>query len=1369
MHDIKICPYPGLRPFNENEAIFFKGRDKHIEQVVAQLEQNKFIMLTGASGDGKSSLVYAGVIPNAHAGFFKAKFNNWILVDFRPERDPLKNLSKTLSHKLNINDDEKTQKELSFGFSSLINLYKSSPYYIDTKGDEYKQADETTQKKLKRKAANLIILADQFEEFFTNIENFSNDVPSLRSQTVVNLLLETARIALAEDIPIYIICTMRSDYIGQCAAFHGLPEYIGFSQFFVPRLKRKEIQQVIEEPAMLSGCKISNRLTQILINELGEGIDQLPVLQHALNQIWHKANDGNDVMDMIHLAKLGGISPQMLSAEDQNIFVKWFNDLAVIEQNFLKNPSLENLLNAHANELHDRSARLHYNKSHSHEISESDAALIIKTAFQCLTRIDHSRAVRNRMTLQEINDIINKPTISTDMVAGVLDIFRVEGNTFLKPFITEEPESQKLNPGDVLDITHESLIRNWKMLLEWAQEENNNYIIFLDFEKQLNRWVDNNKSSGYLLPIGPLTYFEHWFNDCNPNRFWLKKYDDSSESEEIKIKKAETTINDARQFIKRSARKLFVSRTILKYGADRVAAVAGIIALIFICTYYYFDYRKKQNDYVLNDVVEKGISMMKSDKIKSKAKANFLNNYERLHPFSAEKILSGLHNDSMAFDIAYEDFGLIQNYDGLDYNKTESNLLLHRLFVYMDSSLTVTIENRNSPDSNVVRNINRIINYLKLCAYEKYYKNTSESELAIKKNLEYLEKFIDVTLKNPKHAKTEEFNISIEMLLTLSDYGADKVNSLLQKISPFVETGSSNFNIIYPKDEKIKVDFNNYLSHKGGYQILSYLNVAAGNYESLNRCLDTITKNNPNYKNYFNESMLDIVSYLIKYQDFPSQKTDVVIKKYLDYSSFSKNRFYQDNASLFGNLRLPYQFFSSENFFFGGAYFFSLIKFLRPEEKVNKVWEHYLTLISNDHSKTPFENEINLALYYKKRGISASYSKKYKSEAEKYFDMAFKIYQKIPSEALEKDYIFYNQDGQKNIGCDKISNSVAFLYPNNISDNGRQVFQFSSDATFDNFPFFDYILGHKLGDLYKTEAQLKGLEKFIYQYLFAFKYYPNVFQFFTNTSRSYAINYNYFNSIVSINNKNQNANKIINKNFVDLILINKAFDENDTATAFKKFKTLDFDKILDAGFQKQEQPRDAVNQELLKQLAKNLALNNRLADSFRFINSLKDPWERRNGMIDICYSLQETGPVENTFIYLDSLFKELEMKPKFGMKLFRVMGMTGSQAGYEITMNLYKDVEDLLKPRAIDNFIRGIAYDSLYYKAYTYIPEYLSRENQLEFYNEIVHAEVIRNLKDKKDNASEKMFWKKYEDYIYGEYIPEDFEVELEHFFWFAK
>ena len=82
----KNSPYPGLRPFTEEEAIFFRGRENHVSQIINSLEENHFVMITGASGDGKSSIVYAGLVPKAKAGFFKAQFNNWAIHTFRPEK-----------------------------------------------------------------------------------------------------------------------------------------------------------------------------------------------------------------------------------------------------------------------------------------------------------------------------------------------------------------------------------------------------------------------------------------------------------------------------------------------------------------------------------------------------------------------------------------------------------------------------------------------------------------------------------------------------------------------------------------------------------------------------------------------------------------------------------------------------------------------------------------------------------------------------------------------------------------------------------------------------------------------------------------------------------------------------------------------------------------------------------------------------------------------------------------------------------------------------------------------------------------------------------------------------------------------------------
>ncbi len=77
-----ICPYPGLRPFTEEESLYFKGREDQIIKLTGLLEEKKFLMVTGASGDGKSSLIYGGLIPHARAGFFKSSYSRLVCCRF---------------------------------------------------------------------------------------------------------------------------------------------------------------------------------------------------------------------------------------------------------------------------------------------------------------------------------------------------------------------------------------------------------------------------------------------------------------------------------------------------------------------------------------------------------------------------------------------------------------------------------------------------------------------------------------------------------------------------------------------------------------------------------------------------------------------------------------------------------------------------------------------------------------------------------------------------------------------------------------------------------------------------------------------------------------------------------------------------------------------------------------------------------------------------------------------------------------------------------------------------------------------------------------------------------------------------------------
>ena len=143
-----ICPYTGLRSFTEEESLYFKGRDLQVDQISSLLEQNKFLMVTGASGEGKSSLIYAGLIPNARAGFFKAKYTNWVVADFRPERSPIRNMSDALAKTFNKNTST-IETELRRGYSSLIDLYTNSDFYIDEEVELWQQMSEPEKKERK--------------------------------------------------------------------------------------------------------------------------------------------------------------------------------------------------------------------------------------------------------------------------------------------------------------------------------------------------------------------------------------------------------------------------------------------------------------------------------------------------------------------------------------------------------------------------------------------------------------------------------------------------------------------------------------------------------------------------------------------------------------------------------------------------------------------------------------------------------------------------------------------------------------------------------------------------------------------------------------------------------------------------------------------------------------------------------------------------------------------------------------------------------------------------------------------------------------------------------------------------------------------
>jgi WD40 repeat protein/murein DD-endopeptidase MepM/ murein hydrolase activator NlpD len=587
---VRMCPYIGLRPFEERDALFFHGRERHIDKLLSQLAEKKFVMVTGASGDGKSSLVFAGVLPALRANRLPTPYPRWAIAAMRPEKRPLTNLAESLASALGFSNPATVEERLTYGFSALVDLYKSSPAYIDPTSPDFLNLPENEKSKRLRQGANLLILVDQFEEFFTNEENYVNGVASPLAQITVNLLSETIRIAQRDNLPIWVIFTMRSDYIGQCVAFHGFAELIGESTYFVPRLTREEFQAVIEKPAENNGDRITPRLTQRLLNDLGDGIDQLPVLQHALHRIWHAAQEGKETMDLLHYALVGGLAPHKLPETDRPLFEKYIATLPPDEAAFYQQGRLRNVLNTHAETLYNRLDRL-YEKRYQQTLPLPLLQKITETIFVCLTRLDEGRGVRARMTLQEITDILGHNEVDYQTVARVAALFRETTHSFLQPYL-EPGESPELSPNATLTISHEALIRNWDRLIRWAEAEAQSARIFKELKFQVQRWVSAGQSSKFLLSGGSYQYFAEWYYKVQPNAAWLRRY--------IPKEELVPDIPPIRQaFALKEAIDLYLARSKARIERNRrllllALAVISLLLLLSLVALYYANLQRQE-------------------------------------------------------------------------------------------------------------------------------------------------------------------------------------------------------------------------------------------------------------------------------------------------------------------------------------------------------------------------------------------------------------------------------------------------------------------------------------------------------------------------------------------------------------------------------------------------------------------------------------------------------------------------------------------------------------------------------------------------------------------------------------------------------
>ena len=233
------CPFPGMVPFTEQDTARFYGRKAETEKIVQHFRYHRFLIILGASGSGKSSLTFAGVLPKLQEStLFPPGY--WLVRNMRPGEAPLQALKQI------------------FG-NDLSDLSKATRVLLDQQAG----------------AQRLLLVIDQFEELFTQVNReeqneFSSMLKTLRSVPDCALLL-TMRAAFYQDL-------MNSDLwpIDQSERLEIVP------------LRGRELGLAIEKPAAEAGVYLETGLLDNILRDAANEPGVLPLVQETMVLLWNK-------------------------------------------------------------------------------------------------------------------------------------------------------------------------------------------------------------------------------------------------------------------------------------------------------------------------------------------------------------------------------------------------------------------------------------------------------------------------------------------------------------------------------------------------------------------------------------------------------------------------------------------------------------------------------------------------------------------------------------------------------------------------------------------------------------------------------------------------------------------------------------------------------------------------------------------------------------------------------------------------------------------------------------------------------------------------------------------------------------------------
>lgn len=259
-------PYRGLFAFREEDAPFFFGREEFTNRQLNRIEEQPLIAIVGPSGSGKSSVVFAGLIPSLREG------GDWLISDFRPGSRPFQALAESL---IPLLEPEMSEIDQLVETKKLAGAMISGDLALpDVVARILSKSPETER---------MLLVIDQFEELFTLC-------PSEHIQrTFLDLLLVVLEAqGFQQNRTLSIVLTIRADFLGQALDYRPLADALQQANLILGPMNKQELGRAIANPAGKLGISFEAGLINRILSDVGDKPGNLPLLEFALTLLWER-------------------------------------------------------------------------------------------------------------------------------------------------------------------------------------------------------------------------------------------------------------------------------------------------------------------------------------------------------------------------------------------------------------------------------------------------------------------------------------------------------------------------------------------------------------------------------------------------------------------------------------------------------------------------------------------------------------------------------------------------------------------------------------------------------------------------------------------------------------------------------------------------------------------------------------------------------------------------------------------------------------------------------------------------------------------------------------------------------------------------